>query len=76
MTLLAQLAWHLRRAGVVPRNLKQYRVDAILVQADKKTRTKVLALAALTHGQLSPPQTFARFPYPRRACDALDRPAQ
>ena len=70
LTLLAQLSWHLRRAGVVPRGFKQFRVDAILVQAHRKTRPKVLDLAALTHGQLSPPSPFTRFPYPRRACDA------
>ena len=40
LALLAQLSWHLRRAGVVVRGFKQFRVDAILCQADRKHATK------------------------------------
>ena len=61
LTTLALLREHLRRCGVVQRGFKQLRVDAILVQADKKTREKVLALSALTHAQLDvPPCPFRR----------------
>ena len=56
LTTLALIREHLRRCGVVPRGFKQFRVDAVLVQADKKTREKVLALAHLTHAQLDVPQ--------------------
>ena len=71
LVTLALVREHLRRCGVVPRGFKLFRVDASLVQADKKTREKVLALGDLTHAQLDgPPGLFPRFPMPPRTATA------
>ena len=55
---MAQVTALLQRCGVVHGNLKQFRVDSVLVQASKPVCEKVLALKDLTwrelHAQQSP----------------------
>ena len=64
LTLLAQLAWHLRHAGVVPRGFKQFRVDAILVQEDRKTRAKSAGFSGTDPRPAQPAITLCPFPLP------------
>ena len=63
LTLMAEATAVLQKCGVVPRNLKQYRVDSVLIQASKPVCKKVLALKDLTwrelHTQLQTPISAA-----------------
>ena len=49
---VAQAIALLKKCGVVHRNLKQFRVDSVLVQASKPVCQKILALKDLTWGEL------------------------
>ncbi len=48
--------------GILPRNLKQYRADGILIQASAAVRKRVLELKDLTWAQLSEQPAFAKHP--------------
>ena len=52
LTLMAQAIALLKECGVVHRNLKQFRVDSVLVQASRPMYQKVLALKDLTWREL------------------------
>ena len=52
LTLMAQATASLQKCGVGHRNLKQFRVDSVLVQASKPVCKKVLVLTDFTWREL------------------------